>query len=385
MDFGAVFVATCLATAIATLIMGLSANYPIALAPGMGQNAFFAYGIVLGMGHNWQTALGAVFISGLLFILISLLPIREKIINSIPTSLKIGITAGIGFFLVIISLKGSNIIISQEATLLTLGDLTAIPALLIIGGFIVITGLTARRIKGAVIIGILLATFIGWLTGITEFKGVVSLPPSMAPIFLQMDVSSALNSSMITIILTLLLVDVFDTTGTLIGVGKQANLLDKDGRLTRLRNALLADSSATAIGAVLGTSSTTSYIESAAGVQAGGRTGLTSVATALLFVLCLIFAPLAQTIPAFATGATLLFVGSLMAQSLKELNWDDITESAPAMITALMMPLSYSIANGLGIGFICYVGIKIISGKANQCSLMLYLIAMIFLLKFLFL
>ena len=384
MDFGAVFVATCLAAAIGTAIMGFYANYPVAQAPGMGQNAFFTYGIVLGMGYAWQSALGAVFISGLIFILLSVLPVREWLINAIPRSLKLGISAGIGFFLGIIALSGSGVIISNEATIVGLGDLTETPAILMLFGFVVIAALSARRVVGAIVIGMLLVTFLGWGTGAADFAGVFSAPPAMTTL-LQLDIAAALDLSMVTVIITLLLVDVFDTAGTLVGVANRAGMLDEAGHLPRLRRALLSDSSATAIGAVFGTSSTTSFIESAAGVEAGGRTGLAAVTTAVLFLLCLFLAPLAQSIPAFATGAALLFVATIMARALEDLEWSDVGESAPAVVTAIAVPLSYSIADGIGLGFITYALVKIASGNASRCPLAVYLVAGIFMLKFGFL
>ena len=385
MDFGAVFVATCLAAAIGSLIMGVYANYPVALAPGMGQNAFFTYGIVLGMGHTWQSALGAVFISGIIFVIISILPFREKIINTIPKSLKSGISAGIGFFIILIALKGSHIILAQSSTLLTLGDLYSIPSLFTLIGFVLIVGLTARGIKGALILGIISLTLLGWISDLVVFEGIISLPPDLSPILYKMDISTALNGSMITVILTLLTIDIFDTAGTLIGIGTQSNLLNSNGKLPRLKQALLADSTATMTGALLGTSSTTSFIESTAGVAAGGRTGLTSVVTSGLFILCLLFAPLAQSIPSFATNAALLFVGTTMMKALTDLDWTDLTEYIPAILTTIMIPLSFSIADGLGIGFVSFTAIKIASGRGGQCSLALYLIAILFMGKFIFL
>ena len=384
MDFGAVFVATCLAAALGTAIMGLYANYPVAQAPGMGQNAFFTYGVVLGMGHTWQGALGAVFVSGLIFIALSVLPVREWLINAIPRSLKLGISAGIGFFLGIIALSGSGIIVSNDATIVGLGDLTEMPAIFMLFGFVLIAALSARKAIGAVVIGMLAVTALGWATGAAEFKGVVSTPPAMTTL-LELDIRAALDLSMVTVILTLLLVDVFDTAGTLVGVANRAGMLDENGHLPRLRRALLSDSSATAMGAVLGTSSTTSYIESAAGVEAGGRTGLTALTTASLFLLCLFIAPLAQSIPAFATGAALLFVATIMARALEDLEWSDVAESAPAVVTAIAVPLSYSIADGIGLGFIAYALVKILSGNASKCPLAVYVVAAIFMLKFGFL
>ena len=385
MDFGAVFVATCIAAAFGTIVMGLYANYPIALAPGMGQNAFFTYTVVLGMGHNWQTALGAVFISGVIFVVLSVLPIREWLINAIPRNLKLGMAAGIGLFLGFIALENAGIVVDDAATLVTLGDLLRFEALASLAGFVVIAALAARKVRGAVIIGILGAALLGWLTGNAEFIGFVALPPSPAPVLLQLDIAAAFQLSMVTVVLSMLIVDVFDTAGTLIGVATRAKLIGEDGRLPRMRKALMADSTATVVGSLAGTSSTTSYIESAAGVQEGGRTGLTALVCGLLFVACLFLAPLAQSVPAYATAAALLFVASIMARSLADIDWDDVTESAPAVIAALAMPLTYSIAEGIGLGFICYVLIKLVSGRAGDCSLAAYLIAAIFALKYLFL
>jgi AGZA family xanthine/uracil permease-like MFS transporter len=355
MDFGAVFVATCIAAAFGSIVMGLIANYPIAQAPGMGQNAFFTFGVVLGMGHSWQTALGAVFVSGVIFVAMSVLPIREWLVNSIPRNLKLGMAAGIGLFLGFIALRNSGIVVGNPATLVGLGDIVSFEAIACILGFVTIAALSARKVRGAVIIGILFATLLGWLSGNTEFLGLVSLPPSLAPVFLQLDIAGALQLSMVTAILSMLIVDVFDTAGTLVGVATRADLLGEDGNLPRLRRALLSDSSATVVGALSGTSSTTSYIESAAGVEAGGRTGLTSVTCGLLFLACLFFAPLAQSVPPYATASALLFVACLMARSLADIEWHDVTES------------------------------KIVSGKAQQCSAASYLIALIFALKYVFL
>ena len=385
MDFGAVFVATCIAAAFGSIVMGLHANYPIAQAPGMGQNAFFTFGVVLGMGHAWQTALGAVFVSGVIFVALSILPVREWLVNAIPRNLKLGMAAGIGLFLGFIALKNAGIVVDHPATLVALGDLSSFAPIACILGFVTIAALSARKITGAVIIGILFATVLGWTFGDTEFKGIVAMPPSLAPVFLQLDIAGALQLSMVTPILSMLIVDIFDTAGTLVGVATRANLLGDDGKLPRLRRALLSDSSATVVGALAGTSSTTSYIESAAGVEAGGRTGLTAVVCGLLFLACLFFAPLAQSVPAFATASALLFVACLMARSLADLDWHDITESAPAVVAAIAMPLSFSIAEGIGLGFISYVLIKIISGRAKDCSIASYVIALIFGLKYAFL
>ena len=359
MDFGAVFVATCLAAAFGSLMMGVLGRYPIALAPGMGQNAFFSYVIVLGMGYPWQTALGAVFISGIIFIVLSVLPIREWLFNAIPMNIKYGISAGIGFFIGFIALKNAGIVIDNPATLVSLGPLTQIEAALCLGGFILIAVLSTRGFVGAIIFGIGSVSILGWLLGVTEFQGLVSAPPSIAPVFMQFDLEAALTMSMVPVILALLLVDVFDTAGTMVAVSQRAGLLDEQGKLPNLRPALLADSGATAVGALLGTSSTTSFIESAAGVEAGGRSGLTAVVVGGLFLCCLFFAPLAQSIPAYATSAALLFVACLMVSSLKEIDWTQIPEYVPAVVGALAMPLTFSIADGIGLAFITYALIRI--------------------------
>lgn len=385
MDFGAVFVATCIAAAFGSIVMGVHANYPIAQAPGMGQNAFFTFGVVLGMGHAWQTALGAVFVSGVIFVALSVLPVREWLVNAIPRNLKLGMAAGIGLFLGFIALKNAGIVVDHPATLVGIGDLSSFEPIACILGFVTIAALSARKTTGAVIIGILFATVLGWTFGAAEFKGIVAMPPSLAPVFLQLDIAGALQLSMVTPILSMLIVDIFDTAGTLVGVATRANLLGDDGKLPRLRRALLSDSSATVVGALAGTSSTTSYIESAAGVEAGGRTGLTAVVCGLLFLVCLFFAPLAQSVPAYATASALLFVACLMARSLADLDWNDITESAPAVVAAIAMPLSFSIAEGIGLGFISYILIKLVSGRARDCSIAAYVIALIFGLKYAFL
>ena len=385
MDFGAVFVATCLAAAFGSFMMGVLGRYPIALAPGMGQNAFFSYVIVLGMGYAWQTALGAVLISGILFIVLSVLPIREWLFNAIPMNIKYGISAGIGFFIGFIALKNAGIVIDNPATLVSLGPLTQVEAVLCLGGFILIAVLSTRGFVGAIIFGIGSVSILGWLLGVTEFQGLVSTPPSIAPVFLQFDLEAALTMSMVPVILALLLVDVFDTAGTMVAVSQRAGLLDEQGKLPNLRPALLADSGATAVGALLGTSSTTSFIESAAGVEAGGRSGLTAVVVGILFLCCLFFAPLAQSVPAYATSAALLFVACLMVSSLKEIDWTRIPEYVPAVVGALAMPLTFSIADGIGLAFITYALIRIGSFEFKVVDAASFVIAGIFLLKYLLL
>ncbi|NMF97419.1 NCS2 family permease [Aromatoleum toluolicum] len=381
----AVFVATCIAAALGSAIMGLYANYPIALAPGMGLNAYFAFAVVKGMGFTWQAALGAVFISGCLFVVVSLFRLREAIVNSIPRSMKFAISAGVGLFLAIIGLKNAGIIAGHPATLLTLGDLHQPGPLLAVLGFVLIVALEQRRIHGGIIIGILAITALAIALGLTPFNGIFAAPPSIAPTFLQMDIAGALNAGLLTVILTFFLVELFDASGTLIGVAHRAGLLDADGKLPRLRNALLADSTAIVAGAALGTSSTTAYIESAAGTSVGGRTGLTAVTVAVLFLAALVLAPLAGTVPAFATAPALCYVAVLMIRGLAEIDWDDLTEATPAVVTAITMPFTFSIAHGIAFGFVSYAALKVLAGRSRDLSPMVVGIAIVFVLKFAFL
>jgi AGZA family xanthine/uracil permease-like MFS transporter len=381
MDHGAVFVATCLAAAAGSLIMGLYANYPIALAPGMGLNAYFAFTMVPELQGNWQLALGCVFVSGLLFFVLSLSPLRAWLIDAIPMSLKLGIAAGIGFFLALIALENAGIVAADPVTLVTLGDLGKPQAWLGAAGFLLIAGLAVRKVPGAIIIGVLAVTAAALALGLEPWHGIAAPPPSLAPTLLKMDVAAVFQLGLVTMVLTLLLVTILDTAGTLIGVARQAGLLDQDGRLPRARQAFLADSGSAALGAALGTSTTTAYIESAAGVEEGGRTGLTAVAVALLFLLALLLAPLAQTVPLYATAPALLFVACLMAASLGALSWDDPTDYIPALIVVLMMPLSYSIATGIGLGFIAYVALKTLAGRLSEINAAVGVIALAFLLK----
>jgi AGZA family xanthine/uracil permease-like MFS transporter len=382
MEQGAVFVATCLAASIATLIMGLYANYPIALAPGMGLNAFFAFTLVLTYKYTFQQALAFVFISGVLFLIVSVTGLREYVINVIPKTLKLAVSAGIGLFLGIIALQGAGIVVDHPATLITLGKLTTPPAVLCLVGFVIIVALNSRNVIGGTLIGILIAAFIGIPLGLAEFKGLVSLPPSIAPTFLQLDFSRVFEATAIVVIFTLFFIDMFDTAGTLIGVTHRAGLLDAEGKLERLPQALVADSSATVIGSVLGTSNTTSYIESAAGVSAGGRTGLTAVVVAILFLLALFFSPLASMVPAYASAAALLYVACVMTHGLAEVDWEDLTEYAPAVIAAIAMPLTYSITTGIGLGFITYAVIKLLAGRWQEVSPAVAILAVLFAFKF---
>src|SRR6266446_5715018 len=383
MDKGAVFTATCIAAAVSTLVMALYANYPIALAPGMGLNAFFAFTVVLGAyKYTWQQALAAVFCSGVIFFLISIFNIREYIINSIPKNLKFAISAGVGLFLGIIALEEAKIVVANPATLVTLGDLKQWPAILCLFGFIVIVALNYRNIVGATLIGIIAVTLLGIPLGLAEFTGIISAPPSLAPTFLQLDFSRAAELTFIIIVFSFLMVDLFDNAGTLIGVAHRAGLLDAQGNLPRMKQALLADSFAAMFGALIGTSTTTSYIESAAGVSAGGRTGLTAVFVALFFLLALFFAPLAGMIPAYASAAALLYVACVMTRGLAEIDWEDITEYAPAVVAAVTMPLTYSIATGIGLGFITYALAKLIAGKFDEAKPAVVILAVIFAIKF---
>ncbi|MGA4473545.1 NCS2 family permease [Ectopseudomonas chengduensis] len=381
MDHGAVFVATCLAGAIGSLIMGLLANYPIALAPGMGLNAFFTYTVVMTMGYSWQTALGAVFLSGAIFFVLSIFKIREWIINSIPLALRAGIAAGIGLFLAIIALKNAGIVVDHPATLVGLGDMSKGGALLACLGFFVIAALAYRKVTGAVMIGILLVTGLSIVLGLSELQGVVSMPPSLMPTLLQLDIAGALDIGLISVIFAFLFVDLFDTSGTLVGVAQKANLLDKDGKMPRLGRALMADSTATMAGAALGTSTTTSYIESAAGISAGGRTGLTACVVAALFLLALFFAPLAGAVPAYATAPALLFVAVLMMSSLAQIDWDDLTVAAPVVVAALAMPLTFSIANGIAFGFIAWTAVKVLAGRWRELNPAMWVLSALFVVK----
>jgi len=383
MDHGAVFVATCLAAAIGCLVMGIIANYPIALAPGMGLNAYFTYSVCMGMGVPWQTALAAVFVSGLIFIAISMFKIREAIVNAIPMSLKLAIGGGIGLFLALIALKNSGIIVDNPATLVGLGDLKQPTVLLTLFGFLMIVVLHHFKVRGAIIISILTLTAISTMMGLSEFKGVVGQIPSIAPTFLQMDFEGLFTASLVGVIFVFFLVDLFDSTGTLVGVAHRAGLL-QDGKLPRLKKALFADSTAIVAGAALGTSSTTPYIESSAGVAAGGRTGLTAVVVGVLFILCLFLAPLAQSVPGFATAPALLFVGVLMIQGITHIEWDDITEAVPAFLTIVFMPFAYSIADGIAMGFISYALIKLCTGKASTVPYMVWIVAVLWAIKFAF-
>lgn len=394
MDFGAVFVATCISSAIGCFVMGLLANYPIALAPGMGLNAYFTFSVVKGMGVPWQAALAAVFVSGVIFILFSFFKIREMLVNALPMSLKMAIAAGIGLFLALIALKGSGIVVSNKDTLLKMNDFYIIkdnvkapnlPMIFALLGFVLTITLDYFRVRGAIIISIFVITGLSSLFGLTQFDGFVSAPPSIAPTFMQMDFNGLFSGSLIAIIFVFFLVDLFDSTGVLVGVSHRAGLLDKNGHLPRLKRALFADSTAIVAGAALGTSSTTPYIESTSGVAAGGRTGLTAVTVGILMLMCLWFSPIAKTVPAFATAPALLYIGVQMLRSAIEIDWKDITEAAPAFFTIVFMPFSYSIADGIAMGFISYVAIKLCCKRHADVPPMVWIVAICWLAKFWFL
>ena len=387
MDKNAVFVATCLAAAFGSLVMGFYANLPIALAPGMGLNAFFTFGVVKGMGVSWEIALAAVLISGVLFLILSVLPVREWIVNSIPRSQKLAIAAGIGLFLGFIGLKSAGLVVDHPATLVTVGNLVSLNVLLAVLGFIVIVALDYKKVPGAIIIGILIVSIIGMMAGLAKApSSIVGAIPDPSPTFLALDIAGFFKlagATMLVLLFSFLLVDLFDTAGTLIGLGHQAKMLDENGNLPKIGKALVADSSATVAGAVFGTSPTTSYIESASGIRAGARTGLTAGVAACLILLALFFAPIATSIPGFATAPAIVFVACMMARGLAEIDWDDVTEFVPAVITALMMPLTFSIATGIGLGFIAYVAIKLVSGRLADISGAMWLVSITFLIYFL--
>ena len=383
MDFDSVFVATILASFVACMLMGILANWPVALAPGMGLNAFFTYAVVFGMGFSWQQALAAVFCSGILFLLISLSPLRAYLINAIPKSLKFGIGAGIGLFLAIIGLKNAGIVVDNPATLVGLGDLKSAPVLLALLTFTLMIALDKLKIPGAIVISILATTIIGFIFGVAQFQGIASAIPSMSPTFLQLDFSSIGSSLFLIVVFTILFVDFFDTAGTLTSVANLSGKIDKDGNVENIQKAVFSDSIATIVGSIFGTSSTTSYIESGAGIKEGGKTGLVAVSVGIFFLLCLFLAPLAKSIPAYATGAALVFIATFFCKNLVNIDWDDISEYSPALLAAFIMPLTYSISNGIALAFIVYVVAKAISGKMSDLNPAVLIIAGASLLHFL--
>ncbi|NQY02280.1 MAG: NCS2 family permease [Halieaceae bacterium] len=384
MDEQASFVATCLASALACLIMGLYANWPVGLAPGMGLNAFFTYAVVGEMGYSWEVALGAVFLAGVLFVIMSVTRLRRWMLDSIPLDMRIAMGAGVGLFIGFIGLKSGGIVVASDATFLTLGDLTSPEPLLACIGFLLIAILSIRQVPGAIIAGILMVTIVALLTSLVNFNGVVSAPPSIAPTFMKLDIAGALDVAMVSVVIAFLFVNLFDTAGTLLGVASRAHLVNADGSIKNMDRALKADSTASVLGAFLGCSPVTSYLESAAGAEAGGRTGLTAVTVGGLFLLAIFFAPLAGMVPAYATAGALIYVAVLMLTGMQGLAWSDMTEAAPALITIVMIPLTFSIANGIALGFISYVAIKLFVGRRSDISLGAWFLAIIFLLKFAF-
>ena len=385
MDQGAIFVGTCLAAAIACFVMGFFANWPIGLAPGMGLNAFFTYTVVGEMGYSWEVALGAVFLAGVLFFIMSITRLRAWMISSIPINLRIAMGAGVGLFIGLIGLKNGGIIVGNQATLLSLGEFSQIETLLAAIGFLIISILSVRKVTGAIIIGILATTLIAYFIGLIEFNGIVSYPPEIAPTFMKLDILGALNLGMLTIIMSFLFVNLFDTTGTLLGVASRANLISNDENSDGLNKALKADSSASIFGTFFGCSPVTSYVESSAGVEAGGRTGLTSIVVGLLFLFAMFLSPLASIIPPYATAGALIYVAILMLSGMEKLNWSSTAELLPALVIIVMIPLTFSIADGIALGFLTYVFLKFFNGEYKDIASGAWFLTIIFISKFIFL
>ena len=395
MDKNALFTATAVAAIVGTLCMALFANYPFALAPGMGLNAYFAFSVVIGLGYSWQVALTAVFVEGILFILLTAVNIREALFNAIPLNLKYAVSAGIGLFIAFIGFQNAGIVINDDATLVALGDLTSLPVVLSIIGILLTGILVVKKIKGAILIGILgtwilamISELVGWYvpdfvaTFPTIPSAIVQAPPTLAPIFFQLDFSKVLTLDFLVVVFAFLFVDLFDTLGTLIGVSSKAGFLDEKGNLPKAKQALFADAIATTVGAVLGTSTTTTYIESAAGVSDGGRTGLTAVSTAALFAVALFFSPIFLAVPAFATAPALIIVGFYMMESVAKISFGDYSEAIPAFLTMIVMPLTYSISDGIVFGFVSYTIINLLIGKTNKLSLLMYIVSILMVVNF---
>jgi adenine/guanine/hypoxanthine permease len=385
MDKDALFTATALSAMIATLIMALVARLPFALAPGMGLNAFFAYTVVITMGYSWQFALTAVFLEGIIFLILTIFNIRELIVNAIPLPLKHAISAGIGLFIAFIGLQNAGVIVSNDSTLVTLGNMGSPPVLLSLGGVILIAVLLSLKVKGALLIGIFTVTIAGLPFGVTNIPEgyLAGTPPSLAPVFIKFEFENVFTLDMLIVLFTFLFVDMFDTVGTLVGVSSKAGMLDEQGRVPRVKQALFADSVGTTVGAILGTSTVTTYVESASGVAEGGKTGLTSLTVAFLFLISLFFAPLFTMVPPAATAAALVLVGFFMMSPILKINFDEYTESIPAFITIIVMPLTYSIAEGIVFGMISYVLLKLLTGKIKDISVIMIVLAILFVLKFL--
>ena len=385
MDHGASFVGTCIAAALACFVMGFYSNWPVALAPGMGLNAFFTYTVVGEMGYSWEIALGAVFLAGILFVIMSVTPLRRWMLDSIPLNLRIAMGSGVGLFIGFIGLKSGGIIVANEATFVSLGNFLQIETFLSAFGFLLISVLATRKISGAIIIGVLIVTLLGLLLNIVEYQGLVSYPPSVAPIFLKLDILGALDLAMISVIISFLFVNLFDTAGTLLGVAHRAKLVDQNGNIKNFDKALKADSTSSVAGSFFGCAPVTSYVESSAGVEAGGRTGLTAVVVGFLFLVAIFFSPLAAIVPAYATAGALLYVAILMLSGMEKLDWSDTTELLPALIMVIMIPLTFSIANGIALGFISYVVMKLFVGDVKKISSGAWFLAIIFMAKFVFL
>ena len=384
MPEGSVFTSTALAAVIGCLAMAFIGKLPFGLAPGMGLNAFFVYGVCIGMGYSWQFALTAVLIEGLIFILLTITNVREAIVNAIPLSLRNAIGAGIGLFIAFIGLSSAGVVVNNEATLVSLGDITSGSALLALIGLVITGFMFMRDVPGAILIGILVTMLIGIPMGVTEFKGILSKPDSIAPIFCQFELKEIFSLDMLVVVFTFLFIDMFDTVGTLVGVCTKANMVDEKGNISRIKEAFMADAIATTAGAMLGTSTTTTYVESAAGVAQGGRSGLTAFAVAICFAVALFFSPLFLSIPSAATAPALIIVGLLMIEPITKIPFGDFSESIPAFVCIIMMPLTYSISNGILLGMIAYILMNVVSGKFKKISITMYILAVLFILKFIF-
>ena len=385
MDYGASFVGTCIAASLACFLMGLYANWPVGLAPGMGLNAFFTYTVVGGMGYPWEIALGAVFWSGILFTIMSITPLRKWMLEGIPLNLRIAMGSGVGLFIGLIGLKNGGIISGNDATLLSLGDLSKESTLLSILGFLIITILSLRKISGSIIIGILTITSIAIFSGLIKFRGIISLPPDPFPVFLKLDIIGAFDVAMISVIISFLFVNFFDTTGTLLGVANRAKLIKKTGEIQNLDKAIKADSTSSIFGSFFGCAPVTSYVESSAGIEIGGRTGLTAIVTGIAFFLSIFLSPLSEMVPPYATAGVLIYVAILMMSDVERLDWSDFSEIIPSLIIIIMIPLTFSIANGIAIGFITYTLIKLTTNKHKEISSSAWFLTLIFIAKFIFL
>lgn len=384
MPGGSVFTSTALAAIVGCLAMAFIGKLPFGLAPGMGLNAFFVYSVCLGMGYPWQFALTAVLIEGLIFIVLTLTNVREAIVNAIPLTLRNAIGAGIGLFIAFIGLKSAGVVVQDGATLVALGNITSGSALLALIGLIITGFMYARNVPGAILLGIIITMIIGIPLGVTEFKGIISTPESISPIFCQFELDKIFSLDMLVVVFTFLFIDMFDTVGTLVGVCTKANMTDAKGNISRIKYAFLADSIATTVGAMLGTSTTTTYVESAAGVAQGGRSGMTSLVVACCFAVALFFSPLFLSIPSAATAPALIIVGLLMLEQVKNIPFEDFSESIPAFVCMIMMPLTYSISNGILLGMIAYVLMNLICGKFKKLSPAMYILAVLFILKYIF-